>query len=52
MTCATCKHWHFAKMSEEWQCWNDKSIHEGEERSNICPACDKYEKDDDNDIIK
>lgn len=41
--CYNCQHWHFAQEAEEWQCWNDKSIHEGEARNNLQPACDKWE---------
>ena len=41
--CNNCRHWHFAETEEEWQCWNDNCIHEGEERDNLQPACEKWE---------
>lgn len=43
MYCQDCKHWNYAEMMDEYQCWNDKSIHEGEERKDLQKACDKIE---------
>ena len=44
--CWNCKHLHFSEMYEEWQCWKDGCIHEGEERDNLQPACNKFEPEE------
>ena len=43
--CHECKHWHWSEMMEEYQCWCDNCIHEGEERDNLQTACSKFEEE-------
>lgn len=44
-SCCECKHWHWSEMMEEYQCWCDNCIHEGEERGNFQSACDHFEEE-------